>query len=119
MPPGGGVPARERAALLGRTHDDVAHGAADDTRPGGTVPQVGLVVTVPEAEHLPDRPSWDCRLCGSAWPCGPAREHLLRHYTRTWVAIYASAQLSTAILDLPTTTPARLYDRFLSWTRAP
>lgn len=77
------------------------------------------MVNPPGAEHLPCRPSWDCLACGQSWPCAPAREHLASTHTRTWLAIYAAAQMQDATVDLPTATPAQLYERFLSWTRTP
>lgn len=73
------------------------------------------MVTGPE--HVPTRPSWDCRSCDRPWPCDPAREHLATTHTRTWVAVYAASQMGDAILDLPTATPAELYERFIRWTR--
>ena len=28
-------------------------------------------------QHQPNRPFWDCTMCGDEWPCGPARARLL------------------------------------------
>lgn len=31
-------------------------------------------------DHVPSRPTWRCRACGIAWPCSPAKLHLLAKY---------------------------------------
>ena len=67
--------------------------------------------------HQPDRPSWDCRACDKPWPCDPAREQLTQTYGRKTLSIFAVDRLSEAARDIPTMTPAELYERFLAWTR--
>ena len=68
-------------------------------------------------DHLPTRPSWDCQACDKPWPCDPARERLTQMYGRTTLSIFAAERLIEAARDVPTITPAELFERFLSWTR--
>ena len=72
---------------------------------------------LPPREHTPDRPSWDCRTCRRAWPCGPARKRLRAEfsYFPSVLRIYLVDQLTTAAGELPDAKPAELYDRFLAW----
>lgn len=73
---------------------------------------------VTAAAHDPARPSWKCRACERPWPCDPARDRLSREFTRTRLALYAQAQMELAIGDMPSASPAELYERFLLWIRA-
>jgi hypothetical protein len=68
-------------------------------------------------DHLPSRPSWECSGCGLPWPCDPAREYLATTLTTTWLAVYCAANLGEAALDLPSSPPAELHERFLGWVR--
>ncbi len=68
-------------------------------------------------DHLPSRPSWDCGGCGRPWPCEPAREYLAATLTPTRLAVYCAANLGAAALDLPSSPPAELHERFLGWVR--
>ena len=72
---------------------------------------------LPSMEHTPDRPSWDCRACHRAWPCGPARKRLRAEfsYFPSVLRIYLVDQLTTAAGELPDAKPAELYERFLAW----
>jgi hypothetical protein len=76
-------------------------------------------VTASGVEHQPIRPSWDCRACDKPWPCDPARAWLTLIYPRTTLSMHAAERLAEAALDVPTTTPAELFERFLAWTRRP
>jgi hypothetical protein len=68
--------------------------------------------------HAPARPAWDCRACGTPWPCGPAREELVRRTGGgTALAIAGWAYLEEYVRDQPSGPPAAAFDRFLRWTR--
>ncbi|GAA2895190.1 hypothetical protein Acy02nite_39580 [Actinoplanes cyaneus] len=70
-----------------------------------------------EAEHLPARPSWDCRVCGRRWPCEPAREVLSRTHGRMDLAVLMWNYLEEAARDMPQAAASALFDRFLRWTQ--
>ena len=73
---------------------------------------------VMEPEHSAERPSWDCKVCGQAWPCAPAREELVAEYGRgTSLAMLGWGYLEEAVADLPEGPPGELFDRFISWTK--
>ncbi len=70
--------------------------------------------------HSGERPTWDCESCGQPWPCANAKEQLLQefHGYPSVLAVYMSAQMCEAVLDLTAhgaEPPADLYERFLSW----
>ncbi len=78
--------------------------------------------TIPEPEHLSDRPQWLCRRCGAAWPCDEARAALLREYHAfpSLLKIYLSAQMYDALHDLTARgdpPPLNLHERFLAWAQ--
>ena len=73
-------------------------------------------------EHLNARPSWDCLVCGEAWPCAAAQKRLLREFRRfpSVLCVYMNAKMCDAVSDLLSTdhvAPPDLYERFLTWTR--
>ena len=81
-----------------------------------------MSVTLKHAEHLYQRPSWDCRTCGRPWPCVNAKFDLLAEFLKfpSVLQIYMSAQMYDALHDLTAhgePVPPDLYERFLSWTR--
>jgi hypothetical protein len=67
-------------------------------------------------EHLPERPTWDCRRCGGNWPCVPARERLLSEIDRSSLAVYMWLNLHDAVMELDAMPVAELFDRFIAWT---
>jgi hypothetical protein len=73
----------------------------------------------PGIEHIPARPSWDCRACGKPWPCDSAQEWLLIEYAgwTSVLAFYLNSQLRDAIHDGLGGPDAELYDRFQAWAR--
>jgi hypothetical protein len=77
------------------------------------------LTTAQEAEHLHDRPDWNCRVCGQSWPCSTARTRLLHEYRAfpSLLRIYLSAQMYAALEDMviDSQTPLNLYERFLAW----
>jgi hypothetical protein len=70
-------------------------------------------------EHIPDRPSWDCRVCGKPWPCDPSREALRIEYLRfpTVLRMYLAQQMTAAIVELHHVQPGEFHERFLAWSR--
>jgi hypothetical protein len=70
--------------------------------------------------HRSRRPSWECRSCGSLWPCAPARSALTEEFRQfpTVLRLYLAAQMVDAIEDLRRgggPVPADLYGRFCGW----
>ncbi|MFG1916256.1 flavin reductase [Micromonospora sp. NPDC048898] len=72
-----------------------------------------------EGEHLPSRPTWDCRTCETPWPCDPARVRLAETYgeNRVSLSMYLASLLDAALVEMPDTPAAELHERFVSWTR--
>ncbi|BCJ41844.1 hypothetical protein GCM10010168_75320 [Actinoplanes ianthinogenes] len=77
--------------------------------------QRGAAMT--EEEHLPARPSWDCRVCGDPWPCEPARARLVGEHGQVKLAVLMWDFLEEAARDMPHTPASDLFDRFLRWTQ--
>ena len=78
---------------------------------------------VARTEHVYARPSWDCAVCGQAWPCAIAKVELLEQYgrSRTALSIYLASCLHDAIDDAAAhggRCPADLYDLMLGWIPA-
>jgi hypothetical protein len=71
-------------------------------------------------DHLPTRPTWRCAACGIAWPCSAAKLRLLGEYRndRLALTVYLASLQVEASEHLRDVNPARLTERFLSWTRA-
>ena len=67
-------------------------------------------------QHLPDRPGWGCLACEKPWPYSTARNALSEESGGTTLAVTMSVYLAEAAGDLPESTPADLYERFLVWT---
>ncbi|WP_232050327.1 hypothetical protein [Actinoplanes sp. OR16] len=67
-------------------------------------------------QHMPARPSWECRACGRPWPCEPARERLTRDNGRFDLALLMWDHLEEAARDMPQSPASELFDRFLRWT---
>jgi hypothetical protein len=72
-----------------------------------------------EAEHTPERPTWDCRRCTKPWPCDPARERLRKEYAEypTVTALYLTSQQRHYLDDSPDFSLDELYERFIGWVR--
>jgi hypothetical protein len=70
-------------------------------------------------EHIAERPSWHCRVCGKPWPCDPARARMAAEMDRTQLAIYMWGNLEEATGHLPNMPAAEAFDRFLAWTQRP
>jgi hypothetical protein len=75
-----------------------------------------------EADHLRDRPSWDCLACTQPWPCAHAKDELLNEFHRhpSSLTVYMSSYMCEAMNDLTAhgeEPPPDLYERFLSWVR--
>ncbi len=82
--------------------------------PGRTVTAVHW-----DAEHEPQKRSWDCACCGNSWPCDPAREHMTAYLGRVALAVHMWERLEEAAGDLRTLPLSELFERFVSWTRRP
>jgi hypothetical protein len=74
---------------------------------------------VVNADHLPERPTWECKSCGDQWPCGPAREGLLGEYATDPVALAIRmwGHLEDYSMDAGAGPLQGAWNRFLSWTR--
>ena len=68
------------------------------------------------ADHVPDRPSWQCHACGRPWPCDPARKDLAAELGRVDLAVLMWNHLEEAARDMPQAPASELFDRFLRWT---
>ncbi|MBO3741703.1 hypothetical protein [Actinoplanes flavus] len=78
--------------------------------------------TTETAEHVPVRPSWDCRVCPEPWPCASARATLLDEYRAfpSVLLIYLTSQMWDAIDDALAQGQPELrnfHERFISWAR--
>ncbi|MGK5444546.1 hypothetical protein ACSNN7_22360 [Micromonospora sp. URMC 105] len=69
------------------------------------------------APHDPMTPSWQCRDCGSEWPCSRRRQILLDEYRQqsTNLRVYLATCLTSATQDLAASPAADLRTRFLGW----
>lgn len=70
-----------------------------------------------KAEHIAERPSWDCLACAKPWPCDPAREALTDELGLIQRAVFMWGNLEEAAGDMPGMPVAEAFDRFLAWTR--
>ena len=70
--------------------------------------------------HLPDRPTWLCRVCGDPYPCETRRTQLLAEFSGAsmQLSIFMALDLADATADLTYTPAAELRRRFL-WFRYP
>ncbi|GIF03677.1 hypothetical protein [Actinoplanes siamensis] len=68
-------------------------------------------------EHLPARPSWNCRVCAQQWPCEPARGVLESGRSRMELAVLMWDYLEEAAKDMPQAAATELFNRFLRWTQ--
>ncbi|GIE86779.1 hypothetical protein Are01nite_32590 [Actinoplanes regularis] len=67
-------------------------------------------------DHQGERPRWDCNVCGEAWPCSPAREHLVGAMNPTELRTLMWGLLEKAARELPPVSAPELFERFLHWT---
>jgi hypothetical protein len=71
--------------------------------------------------HEPNRPGWTCRTChgGVPWPCSLARTRLAEAYRidRVGLSMFMGDLLTAALVEMPTTEPQELFERFITWTR--
>lgn len=70
-------------------------------------------------EHMPCRPTWECRACGLPWPCAAAQADMRDEYEGAGLAlaIYLSGCLADAIRDLRGQPAPDLDQRFMGWRR--
>lgn len=71
------------------------------------------------AQHAPTHPDWLCGVCGTDWPCDPARDALSAEYgsDRVALSVGMSIELHRAANDLRDVPASALYQRFIAWTR--
>lgn len=75
----------------------------------------------PPHDHIPSRPTWRCRACGAAWPCGAAKVRLLAEYrdNTPGLMVYLVTLREEATVQLaelnPGTPPPDLHRRFTDW----
>jgi hypothetical protein len=75
--------------------------------------------------HLPLRPLWLCRMCGTPWPCAIARLKLKGEYgdDRTGLSVHLCSVMHEAIGDLHRLDPQHppdpcaVFDRFIAWAK--
>ena len=106
---------------LADVRDDA--GAPKPGRAGMSAHAVTAVRPMPEGpgEHLPERPSWDCRKCGQTWPCANAKADLLCEYlvSPTALLVYLASRKWEAFHDFSASgvVPTDLDGRFVGWVR--
>lgn len=68
------------------------------------------------SNHDPQIISWEC-YCGQPWPCDTRRRELVAMYAGRVVplALFMSASMAVAMMDLPTMPSGVAYERFLGW----
>ncbi len=69
-------------------------------------------------DHRPLRPEWHCDTCGGEWPCAGTRRVITDLYRGEPEELsWHMLQIMTRAADeLNPGSPARLYQRFVSWT---
>ncbi len=78
-------------------------------------------VTIPP-EHTPQRPGWQCAVCGADWPCAPAKVALAEQHVndKTALTIYLALRYWEAIDDALDPGGIKiithLRERFVGWT---
>jgi hypothetical protein len=78
------------------------------------------LTTIQEAEHLHERPDWNCRACGQPWPCATAQARLLHEYRAfpSLLRVYLSTQMYEALEDMAAGGGPSLHERFLAWAQS-
>ena len=71
-----------------------------------------------DVTHLPERPSWRCRVCREPWPCKPSKADLIATMDRVGRVIYMNSHMADAISDQAEFDATDMYDRFIGWARA-
>jgi hypothetical protein len=69
--------------------------------------------------HAPDRASWNCKRCGTPFPCDDARSALKAGLGTIPLAMFMWAMFDAVVHDLGDAAPsaAVLFDRLLTWAR--
>ncbi|MFY1650156.1 flavin reductase [Solwaraspora sp. WMMB762] len=72
--------------------------------------------------HIASRPHWNCRECGTEWPCESAKIEITADWAndRVGMCVYLATLMYEAIDDLlecdaEQLSPPDLYRRFLRW----
>ncbi|MEU4244883.1 hypothetical protein [Actinoplanes sp. NPDC026619] len=76
----------------------------------------GVLATL---DHLPERPSWECKSCSMDWPCAPARNALADEYAADQLALAMLmwSYFEDFITDAGPGPQPEAWNRFLGWTR--
>ncbi len=83
-----------------------------------------MTTTLVLPEHMPQRPSWRCAVCGFDWPCATAKVALAELYPndKTALMIYLTLRYWEAIDDSSGPGGIKLVthlrERFVGWTDA-
>lgn len=69
----------------------------------------------PAADHVAERPGWNCRACPDPWPCRTAKIELQREFDEfpSMLVIHLYGLMGEAAHDLG--THVDMHDRFLGW----
>jgi hypothetical protein len=73
---------------------------------------------VPRTEHVAERPTWHCTVCGQPWPCAVAKVELTEQYPSANLGLFMASCWHEAIENLRDSeerVPPDLYQRFLGW----
>ncbi|WP_326553613.1 hypothetical protein [Micromonospora sp. NBC_01813] len=97
---------------LRSTRDEVVRFTPRHTAHAG---QISLI-------HIASRPGWNCRECGTEWPCETAKVEITSDWSddRIGMCVYLATLMYEAIDDLlecdaEQLSPPDLYRRFLRW----
>ncbi|MBB4747153.1 hypothetical protein [Actinoplanes lobatus] len=72
----------------------------------------------PSSEHIADRSSWDCRVCGQPWPCAPGKVALIeefREYPSVLLLYLVATFYEARDSYMNVAEPPDLYGRFVMW----
>lgn len=70
-------------------------------------------------EHLPQRPSWECRKCELPWPCSPAKKNMHMSTGAVTLAVLMWGYLEDFSIDAGPGPFDGAYERFMGWVRGP
>ncbi|GIF25162.1 hypothetical protein Ate02nite_78920 [Paractinoplanes tereljensis] len=73
-----------------------------------------------DVDHLPARPTWECKSCITDWPCDQARRALVDEHVADKVALAMLmwTYLEDFAMDAGPGPLSGAWDRFLGWTRS-
>jgi hypothetical protein len=71
-----------------------------------------------QREHVMGRPSWNCMVDGTPWPCDKAKRDLREQYAEPGLGIYMVSMLYDYVRErdhVDLEPPPALFQRFLAW----